>query len=71
MNDTMVISSDIANGTLAMNGTELLIPGTDILQQLDVSLPFYGLYLLLIGSGLIYRLLAYYALRYLHRDHKS
>ena len=69
MNGTRV-ASEIANGTLAANGTELLIPGTDVLQQLDVTLPFYAMYLLLIGSGLIYRLLAYFALRYLHRGHK-
>ena len=69
MNGTSV-ATEIANGTLAVNGTELLIPGTDVLQQLDVTLPFYATYLLLIGSGLIYRLLAYFALRYLHRGHK-
>ena len=60
------------NGTLG-NSTEVdlqMIPGTDILRQLDVTLPFYALFLILIGLGLFYRILAYYALRYLHRGHK-
>ena len=56
---------------VTINGTQPMIPGTDVLNQLGVtSLPFYGMYLLLIGSGLIYRILAYFALRYLHRGHR-
>ena len=54
---------------VAINETQPMIPGTDVLDQLGVTLPFYGMYLLLIGSGLIYRILAYFALRYLHRGH--
>lgn len=74
MNSTMVAmgtnetlsSSSLANVT----GTELLIPGTDILRQLDVTLPFYAMYLALLGYGVLFRIAAYFALRYLHRDHK-
>ena len=69
----LVCSSNNSTGMMsdvgAINGTQPMIPGTDVLDQLGVTLPFYGMYLLLIGSGLIYRILAYFALRYLHRGH--
>ena len=68
----IICSANNSTGVMsegAMNGTQPMIPGTDVLQQLDVTLPFYAMYLLLIGSGLIYRILAYFALRYLHRGH--
>ena len=39
----------------AINGTQPMIPGTDVLEQLGVTLPFYAwnVPILLIGSGLI------------------
>ena len=52
------------------NGTQMLIPGTDVLEQLDVTLPLYAVYLLLIAIGLTFRTLAYFALRFLHRKHQ-
>ena len=61
--DTMLDSA--GNGTVVQ-----LIPGTDVLQELDVNLPFYVNYLLLVAVGLTFRLLAYFALRFLHRKHK-
>ena len=68
----LICSANNSTGMMsdvAINGTQPMIPGTDVLEQLGVTLPFYGMYLLLIGSGLIYRILAYFALRYLHRGH--
>ena len=53
-----------------MTQSPLFIPGTDVLEQLDVTIPFYGLYLLLIAVGLVFRVLAYFALRFLHRKHQ-
>ena len=71
--ESLVCSSNNSTGMMsdvgAINGTQPMIPGTDVLDQLGVTLPFYGVYLPLIGSGLIYRILAYFALRYLHRGH--
>ena len=69
----LICSANNSTGMMsdvAINGTQPMIPGTDVLEQLGVTLPFYSMYLLLIGSGLIYRILAYFALRYLHRGHR-
>ena len=52
------------------NNVTQMIPGTDVLEQLDVTLPFYATYLLLIAIGLVFRILAYFALRFLHRKHQ-
>jgi hypothetical protein len=52
------------------NYTDSLIPGTDVLEQLDVRLPFYINYPLLIIVGVTFRVLAYFALRFLHRNHQ-
>ena len=48
----------------------MLIPGTDVLELLEVRLPFYINYPLLIIIGVIFRILAYFALRFLHRNHQ-
>ena len=64
-NNSTSMMSDVG----AINGTQPMIRGTDVLDQLGATLPFYSMYLLLIGSGLIYRILAYFALRYLHRGY--
>ena len=58
-----------ATGIDSINGTQM-IPGTDVLQQLDVTLPFYAIYLMMAGIGVIFRILAYFALRFLHRKHQ-
>lgn len=61
-----VTRMDYANS----NGTQMLIPGTHVLEQLDVTLPLYAVSLLLIAIGVTFRILAYFALRFLHRKHQ-
>ena len=48
-------STGMMSDITAINGTQQMIPGTDVLEQLGVTLPFYAwnVAILLIGSGLI------------------
>ena len=66
MNATM---AGVDSATDTSNVT-LLIPGTDILEQLDVTLPLYATYLVMVAIGVVFRILAYFALRFLHRKHQ-
>ena len=54
----------MCNVTDAVNTT---IPGTAVLEQLDVNLPFYVNVIVLFTFALSFRILAYLALRFLHR----
>ena len=54
----------MCNVTYANNAT---ITGPAVLEKLDVAIPFYANILVLIGYGIIFRLTAYFALRFLHR----
>ena len=63
---SVLLASNTTNGT----DLEVMIPGTDVLKQLDVTLPLYAVYLLLVSVGLFFRTLAYFALRFLHRKHQ-
>ena len=47
--------------------TNTTIPGTAVLEQLNVSLPFYVNVIVLFTFALSFRVLAYLALRFLHR----
>ena len=66
MNATM---AGLDSATDTSNVTQL-IPGTDILEQLDVTLPLYATYLVMVAIGVVFRILAYFALRFLHRKHQ-
>ena len=50
--------TDVANAT---------IPGTAVLEQLEVTLPLYLNILVLVVISLTFRILAYLALRFMHR----
>ena len=70
-NDTSVAMDTLTRGGVNETAAVVrLIPGTDVLKQLDVTLPFYVSYFLLILVGVIFRVLAYIALRFLHRKHQ-
>jgi len=55
------------NVTDVVNTTIPMIPGTAVLEELNVTIPLYVDVIVLYTFALSFRILAYLALRFLHR----
>ena len=57
--------SNCQNETTLVNAT---ISGSEVFEMLAFPLPWYGNILVLMGFGVLFRTLAYIALRFLHNN---
>ena len=67
LEDSAYAVCENGNMTAPANMTAPTIPGTAVLQELNVSIPFYGNILALLGFAIVARILTYLSLRFLRR----